>query len=162
MRLTKQTNFAVLALIYCAIADPALSRVGDIAACFRISEPFLFKILSPLIEAGLLESVRGRRGGVRLGRPADAISLDTVLRLTEDNLVLFEEIAPSGDLTRAATGGYAAALDQALSAFLAALGGHTIAGLANDPGLRSLYGLDRAEQPRSLLSLQRRKGHAYR
>lgn len=162
MRLTKQTNYAVLALIYCAVADPALSRVGDIAACFRISEPFLFKILSPLIEAGMLESVRGRRGGVRLGCSSDRISLASVLRITEDSLDLFEEILPSGHLSRASTGFYATALDQALSAFLAALANYTIADLANDPGLRSRYGLDDREQPKSLLSLQRRKKHADR
>jgi DNA-binding IscR family transcriptional regulator len=35
-----------------------------------MSELFLFKLIKPLVENGLIETVRGRRGGIRLGRPA--------------------------------------------------------------------------------------------
>jgi Rrf2 family iron-responsive transcriptional regulator len=156
MRLTKQTNYAVLALIYCATAEPALSRVTDIAARFRISEPFLFKIITPLIESGMLESVRGRRGGIRLGRPAHNINLADVVTLTDDSLVLFEEVAAGGDIRREMTGGYADALDGALAAFLAVLGQYSIADLARNEGLRTLLGLNEPSVTPSLLSFRRR------
>lgn len=156
MRLTKQTNYAVLALIYCATAEPALSRVADIAARFRISEPFLFKIVTPLIDSGMLESVRGRRGGIRLGRQAGRINLADVVRLTDDSLVLFEEAAPGGQIGREMTGGYADALDSALAAFLRILEQYSIADLAAAPGLRTLLGLDETPAAPSLLSFRRR------
>ena len=70
MRVTKQTNYAVRMLMYCAADPGALSRVPDIARAYGVSELFLFKILKPLVKAGLIETVRGRNGGIRLGTPS--------------------------------------------------------------------------------------------
>jgi Rrf2 family iron-responsive transcriptional regulator len=55
-------------LMYCAANDGRLCRIPEIAAAYSVSELFLFKILQPLVEAGLVETVRGRNGGVRLGK----------------------------------------------------------------------------------------------
>ena len=66
MRLTRQTNYAMRILMYCAANDGRLSRIPEIAAAYSVSELFLFKILQPLVENGLVETVRGRNGGVRL------------------------------------------------------------------------------------------------
>ena len=85
MRLTKQTNYAIRLLMYCATNHGQLSRVSEIAAAYSVPEMFLFKILQPLVEHGLLETVRGRNGGVRLAKPASQISLFDVVRVTEDN-----------------------------------------------------------------------------
>ena len=71
MRLTRQTNYAMRILMYCAANDGRLSRIPEIASAYSVSELFLFKILQPLVEHGLVETVRGRNGGVRLGRAAD-------------------------------------------------------------------------------------------
>ena len=71
MRLTRQTNYAMRILMYCAANEDRFSRIPDIPNAYTVSELFLFKILLPLVEAGLVETVRGRNGGVRLGRPAD-------------------------------------------------------------------------------------------
>ena len=56
MRLTRQSNYAVRALIYCAVNDPQLSRIADIARAHGISEMFLFKLIKPLVENGLLRA----------------------------------------------------------------------------------------------------------
>ena len=90
MRLTKQTNYAVRMLMYCAANDGYLSRIPEIAKAYGVSELFLFKILQPLNKAGLVETVRGRNGGVRLGRPAKDISLFDVVRVTEDSFAMAE------------------------------------------------------------------------
>ncbi|MEP4475700.1 MAG: Rrf2 family transcriptional regulator, partial [Lentilitoribacter sp.] len=68
MRLTRQTNYAVRMLMYCAADPENLSRIPDIAKSYSVSELFLFKILQPLAKAGIMETVRGRNGGVRLAR----------------------------------------------------------------------------------------------
>ena len=84
MRLTRQTNYAIRILMYCAVNKDRLSRIPEIAAAYSVSELFLFKILQPLVENGFVETVRGRNGGVRLGRPADKITLFDVVRVTEE------------------------------------------------------------------------------
>ena len=48
MRLTRQTNYAIRILMYCASNGGQLSRIKDIAAAYSASELFLFKILQPL------------------------------------------------------------------------------------------------------------------
>ncbi|TIV25852.1 MAG: hypothetical protein E5V99_23600, partial [Mesorhizobium sp.] len=53
MRLTRQTNYAMRILMYCAANTDRLSRIPEIAAAYSVSELFLFKILQPLVEAGL-------------------------------------------------------------------------------------------------------------
>ena len=85
MRLTRQTNYAVRILMYCAANEGQLSRIPEIAKAYNVSELFLFKILQPLVEHGLVETVRGRNGGVRLARPAEQITLFDVVRVTEEN-----------------------------------------------------------------------------
>src|SRR5690606_5887953 len=90
MRLTRQTNYAIRILMYCAVANDRLSRIPEIAAAYSVSELFLFKILQPLVENKLVETVRGRNGGVRLGRPADQITLFDVVRVTEENFAMAE------------------------------------------------------------------------
>ncbi|MFW8646020.1 Rrf2 family transcriptional regulator [Rhizobium beringeri] len=77
MRLTKQTNYAVRMLMYCAANDGHLSRIPEIARGLWRFRALSFKILQPLNKAGLVETVRGRNGGVRLGKPAADISLST-------------------------------------------------------------------------------------
>jgi len=90
MRLTKQTNYAVRMLMYCAANGDKLSRIPEIAKAYGVSELFLFKILQPLTRAGIIETVRGRNGGVRLPKPASEITLFDVVRVTEDSFAMAE------------------------------------------------------------------------
>lgn len=131
MRLTRQTSYAIRALVYCAVHEPKLSHIADIAKAHGISELFLFKLIKPLVEAGLIETVRGRHGGIRLGRPASEITLLDTIRLTEENFALAECFERS-DIACPLVGAcdVNAALGEALSAFFAVLERHTIADLA--------------------------------
>ncbi|UIJ72149.1 iron-responsive transcriptional regulator RirA [Aurantimonas sp. HBX-1] len=149
MRLTRQTNYAIRILMYCATNRGRLSRIKDIAAANQASELFMFKILQPLVEAGMIETVRGRNGGIRLGRPAAAISLRRVVELTEDNFTLaecFESGAvdcPLIDNCRLNT-----ALRKALEAFLSVLDEYTIGDLIGDNGqMRRRLGLADFDEP---------------
>src|ERR1700753_4281042 len=90
MRLTRQSSYAIRTLVYCAANEPELSRVAEVAKAYSISELFLFKLIKPLVEARLLERVRGRHGGIRLGRPAEKITLLDTIKLTEENFALAE------------------------------------------------------------------------
>lgn len=147
MRLTRQTNYAMRILMYCAANEGRLSRVPEIAAAYTVSELFLFKILQPLVEAKLVETVRGRNGGVRLAKPADQISLFDVVRVTEESFAMaecFETDAAECPLVDSC--GLNSALREALNAFFAVLARYTIADLvAARPNMRDLLGIQLPE-----------------
>lgn len=144
MRLTRQTNYAVRILMYCATNEGSLSRIPEIAAAYTVSELFLFKILQPLVENGLVETVRGRNGGVRLGKAAEEITLFDVVRVTEDNFSMAECFDnDTADCPLIDSCGLNAALREALGAFFAVLQRHTIADLvAARPNMREALGID--------------------
>src|SRR5690606_31450312 len=143
MRLTRQTNYAIRLLMYCAVNEGRLSRVAEVAAAYTVSELFLFKILQPLVEARLVETVRGRNGGVRLGRPADEISLFDVVRVTEESFAMaecFENDATECPLVDSC--GLNAALRKALGAFFEVLESYSIDDLVKArPSMRDLLGI---------------------
>lgn len=144
MRLTKQTNYAFRILMYCAANGGQLSRVAEIAKAYGVSEPFLFKILQPLTEGGLIETVRGRNGGIRLGRDASGITLLDVVRLTEESFSMAECFErEDSDCPLVETCKLSAALREALNAFFAVLGKYSIADLARPNGdIGFLLGLE--------------------
>lgn len=151
MRLTRQTNYAMRILMYCAANDGRLSRIPEIASAYTVSELFLFKILQPLVEAGLVQTVRGRNGGVRLGRPAEQINLFDVVRVTEESFAMaecFENDAAECPLVDSCA--LNSALREALNAFFEVLMRHTIADLvASKSSMRGLLGIE-AFEPRAI------------
>ncbi len=143
MRLTRQSSYAIRTLMYCAVNEPELSRVADIARAHGMSELFLFKLIKPLVDAGLIETVRGRHGGIRLGRPASEITLLDTVKLTEENFAM-AECFEGGDVACPLVDAcdLNAALREALGAFFDVLERYTIADLAgNRRRLRERLGL---------------------
>ena len=146
MRLTRQSNYAIRTLVYCAVNEPGLSRVADIAKAYGISELFLFKLIKPLVENGLLQTVRGRRGGVKLGKPADDITLLDTIRLTEENFALAECFEDGGECPLIGECDLNGALREALGAFFDVLADYTIADLAaKKRSIRQRLGLSTTE-----------------
>ena len=146
MRLTRQTNYAIRILMYCAANNDRLSRIPEIAAAYSVSELFLFKILQPLVENGLVETVRGRHGGVRLGKPAAEISLFDVVRVTEESFSMAECFESDTDCPLVDSCSLNSALREALNAFFEVLSRYSIADLvAARPGMRNLLGIDHLE-----------------
>ena len=151
MRLTKQTNYAVRMLMYCAANNEQLSRIPEIAKAYGVSELFLFKILQPLNKAGLVETVRGRNGGVRLGRPAEKITLFDVVKVTEDSFAMAECFEDDGevDCPLIDSCGLNSALRKALNAFFDVLTEYTIDDLVKArPQINFLLGIDVLEPRR--------------
>ncbi len=149
MRLTRQTNYAIRIMMYCAANSGRLSRIPEIASAYSVSELFLFKILQPLVEHGLVETVRGRNGGVRLARPADQVTLFDVVRVTEESFAMaecFENDGTDCPLVDACT--LNGALREALNAFFAVLSRYTIDDLVRErPDVRTLLGIDLLKRP---------------
>ena len=154
MRLTQQTNYSIRILVYCAANPDRPSRVADVASSFDMSETHLFKILKVLVDAGLVRTIRGRNGGVMLARPADAISIGTVVRAAEESFALADCFDEGGhDCPLLANCEYNRVLREALSAFMDVLDRYTIADVARGrPDLRFLLGLETAAHAPAALS----------
>lgn len=144
MRLTRQTNYAIRMLMYCAANRDGLSRIAEVAKAYSVSELFLFKILQPLTKAGLVETVRGRNGGIRLGKPASEITLFEVVKVTEDNFAMaecFESDTIECPLVDSC--GLNVALRKALNAFFDVLRGYTIDDIVKSkPSISFLLGIE--------------------
>lgn len=150
MRLTRQSSYAIRTLVYCAVNEPKLSHVADIARAHSISELFLFKLIKPLVDGGLLETVRGRKGGIHLGRPAADITLLDIVKLTEENFAMAECFEGGSDILCPLAGAcdLNAALREALGAFFDVLESYSVADLAGKRrSLRQRLGL---EEPAAL------------
>jgi len=65
----------------------AFVQVAELARECATSQKYLEQILVPLSRAGLLESKRGQRGGYRLNRAPERVSLAEVLRCLEGLLM---------------------------------------------------------------------------
>ena len=128
MRLTQQTSYSIQTLMYCAINRTGPSRIRDIAKAYKISELHLFKIMHVLVESNLIETLRGRNGGIRLARSADKITLGEVVRAAEGSLDLNDCMSERGHVCAVGPNcGLGGALNNALQAFFGVLDGYTIA-----------------------------------
>ena len=83
MRLTEQSRYALRVLAHCAVQHPALAKVATIAAVTGITEQNIFKLIKTLTKAGLVQTIRGPHGGVRLARAPGAIRVGQVIRAIE-------------------------------------------------------------------------------
>ena len=90
MKLTDRTDYAFRVLMYLAVNGGRLATVGEIAARYGISHSHLTRVVWALGRAGFVETVRGKGGGLRLARPAEAVAVGAVARLKEGGIPLAE------------------------------------------------------------------------
>ncbi|MND91643.1 HTH-type transcriptional repressor NsrR [compost metagenome] len=127
MRLTRYTDYAMRVLLYLAARPDRLCSISEIAGAYGISQNHLMKVVSDLVGAGYLDSVRGRSGGVRLARLPSEINIGAVVRHTEDGF----DLVDCGSCVIAPACGLTGALAQALSAFMKVLDGYTLENLTS-------------------------------
>ena len=147
MRLTVYTDYALRVLMYVAVRPDPLPTIGQIADAYQISRNHLMKVVYELGQAGYLETVRGKNGGLRLARKPQEIGLGRLVRETEPDMALvpcFDPIRAQCAITPACR--LRGALAEARAAFLAVLDGYTLADLVgNGASLQALLGLAPAE-----------------
>lgn len=84
MKLSTKGRYGTRALLDLALHQndgPILLR--DIARRQQISLRYLEHLITPLVAAGMVRSIRGARGGVWLARPPEGIRLSEVIQLLE-------------------------------------------------------------------------------
>jgi len=91
MQITRQADYALRAMVFLAQMEPnQRAATSQIATEQRIPPSFLAKIISQLSIAGLIQTSRGARGGVRLARPPEAVSVLEVVEAIDGPLMLNE------------------------------------------------------------------------
>jgi Rrf2 family protein len=131
MRLTKTTSHAIRIAIDCAEANGALVKAADIAKRLDITQLNVFKIIHILSRAGFVEAVRGRHGGVRLARQAEAIRIGDIVRAIEaTEMEVTGAEAPTRKVTHNTRPQLNVIFDDALEAFISVLDQHTLADMA--------------------------------
>ncbi|MBT3504691.1 MAG: Rrf2 family transcriptional regulator [Piscirickettsiaceae bacterium] len=87
MQLTKHTDYAFRVLIYLAMKpSEELATIQEIAEYFDISRSHMMKIVQKLANAGFVQSIRGKQGGIKLGKPSEDINLRSIIELMESTL----------------------------------------------------------------------------
>ena len=129
MRLTLYTDYALRVLIQAGLNEGKLSTIKDIARSFGISKPHLMKVVNDLSQKGYLETVRGRKGGIRLMREPQDINIGQVVRDTEDQLDVIGCLGRRGYCPIQRICVLRGVLSDATEAFLAVLDTYTLADL---------------------------------
>jgi Rrf2 family nitric oxide-sensitive transcriptional repressor len=134
MRLTLHTDFALRLLMLLALEPEGLHTIEAVAGRYKISRNHLMKVTQTLAQAGFIESLRGRGGGLKLARPANRINIGAVVRTTEDNMDLVECFdSGSSRCPIAPACGLQSPLEEALFAFLEVLDRYSLADLVANP-----------------------------
>jgi Rrf2 family nitric oxide-sensitive transcriptional repressor len=88
VRLTIYTDYALRLLMYLAVKEDGLATIQEVAASYVVTKNHLMNDAQQLGQAGYVGTVRGRGGGLRLARPAEAINLGDVVRRTEPDMAV--------------------------------------------------------------------------
>lgn len=144
MRLTLHTDYALRTLIYLGIHTDRLTSIREVAQAYGISENHLVKIIHKLGQAGFIETIRGRNGGLKLGRPAASIVLGDVVRHTEEDMALVTCMQPVDEGGRARciladACRLRGVLGEALGSFIAVMDRYTLADVITDQERQRLY-----------------------
>ena len=144
MQLKKYTDYALRVLIYAGMnSNQELVSIKEISETFSISQHHLGKIVFELNKKGLIETFRGRNGGIRLAQAPQDINIGAIVRDLEQGFPLLEcfdretnqcILSPACELKHA--------LHKALEAFYSVLDQYTLEDLiVNEDELLELMGL---------------------
>ena len=88
MQLTSFTDYGLRALIYMAsLPEGRMTSISEVTDVYGVSRNHMVKIINQLSRAGYVTAVRGKNGGIRLGKPASAIRIGDVVRELEPCLL---------------------------------------------------------------------------
>ena len=135
MRLTTYTDYALRTLMYLAAHRDRLVTIRDIADAHAIAKNHLTKVVHQLGILGFVESLRGRKGGLRLGREPSQINIGAVVRSTEPDFYMAECFNPGkSHCILSAACSLKDVLSKATVAYLSVLDGVTLDNLMTTKG----------------------------
>lgn len=140
MRITKRTNIAIRVLMFCSAHQGRLVTKSEIALCCNVSENHLAQVINQLGQMGVINTQRGRNGGLELARSPKDIEIGVIFREIESTVPLtecFADVDSTCPLITACR--LRLALQEAAEAFYARLDRVTLDALVcNNPALLSI------------------------
>ncbi|RMH50648.1 MAG: SUF system Fe-S cluster assembly regulator [Zetaproteobacteria bacterium] len=100
LKLTKLTDYGMLLMTRLAASDQSIWTAPELAAATALPAPTVRKLLQSLLRRHLLISQRGARGGYRLARRPQEISLREVVDALEGGVTLTECNSDRGQCDR--------------------------------------------------------------
>ena len=165
MRLAEYTDYTLRVLMYCAARPQQLVTISELADHHGVSRNHLMKIVTDLGRLGVLETTRGRGGGLRLLKDPAQIRVGDVVRASETDFRLVECFDPATSrCTLTPSCRLKGAFDAALRAYFKELDGITLADLVEPSSvpasgrtvsLRRRNGASPAASPNSLRKTHR-------
>ncbi len=130
MRLAEYTDYTLRVLMYCAVRPKQTVTIGELAGYHGVSKNHLMKIVNDLARQGVLETTRGRGGGLRLIKEPTEIRVGDVVRASETDFRLVECFDPEFNQCRLSPScRLKSVLHDALSAYFKVLDSTTLAEL---------------------------------
>jgi len=129
MRLSSFSDYSLRVLLYLGAQPDRLASIAEIAAAHGISQSHLMKVALHLGRSGYIQTVRGKGGGLRLGRAPEAIGLGEVLRSTETDFDLVDCFGARGPCRIVGGCSLKGVLGEALAAMFLVLDAYTLADL---------------------------------
>jgi Rrf2 family transcriptional regulator, nitric oxide-sensitive transcriptional repressor len=134
MRLTVFSDYTLRVLMYLALNRTRLATIPEIAAAYGISENHLMKVVHQLARAGVVESMRGKGGGIRLARAPEDIRLGEIVRVSEGDAPIVECLSGNPNACRISPScRLKGVLVDAFDTLYASLDEHTLADLVEKP-----------------------------
>lgn len=133
MRLSTFSDYSLRVLMYLGVQYERLATIAEMAEVYGISEAHLMKVVHRLGRAGYVETMRGKGGGVRLGRSPEDIVLGEVIRQTEADMELAGCFGKEASCRLHGACRLRAVLDEALQGMFVVLDSYTLADLLQEP-----------------------------
>lgn len=87
MKLTKATDYALILLGHLNTMDKEkITSVKEVAKTCHIPKRFLANIVHRLSKGGILITIKGMDGGIKLSKSSDKITIKDVLEVLEGNI----------------------------------------------------------------------------
>jgi Rrf2 family nitric oxide-sensitive transcriptional repressor len=160
MRLAEYTDYTLRVLMYCAARPQQLVTISELAEHHGVSRNHLMKIVTDLGRQGVLETTRGRGGGLRLLKDPAKVRIGDVVRASETDFRLVECFDPGTNrCTLAPSCRLKGLFNAALRAYFKELDGMTLADIVQPESapaagravsLRRRTGVAPVAPPRSL------------
>ncbi|KAA3630200.1 MAG: SUF system Fe-S cluster assembly regulator [Proteobacteria bacterium] len=90
LRMSKLTDYGIVVMSHLATESGRPHTAAELALETQVNQPTVSKILKLLTREGLLDSYRGAKGGYRLARGADAISMAEIIDALEGPIAITE------------------------------------------------------------------------
>lgn len=97
LRVSKMADYGTVVMVFLARAGDRVYNAKEIAENIHLTVPTVSKLLKLLAGSGLLQSVRGAKGGYSLARAAEDISVADIIQAVEGSSGLTECALEEGE-----------------------------------------------------------------